>query len=97
MRMTSNAHAYVLRWPQSLPGRIVAGVIALAIVIAAFFFLFFVAVAGAFAIAALYLRVLWQRRARKNSPPGVIEGEYTVETSSAVRLEEKSTGTRLPD
>ena len=95
--MTSNAHAYVLRWPQSLPGRIVAGVIALAIVIAAFFFLFFVALTGAFAVAALYLRALWQRRARKNAPPDVIEGEYTVETSSAVRLEEKSTGARPPD
>jgi hypothetical protein len=95
--MTSNAHAYVLRWPQSLPGRIIAGVLALAVVVAAFFFLFFVALAGAFAVAVLYLRALWQRRGRKDSPTGVIEGEYTVETSSTERLEEKSAGTRLPE
>jgi hypothetical protein len=95
--MTSNAHAYVLRWPQSLPGRIIAGVLALAGVVAAFFFLFFVLLAAGVAIAVLYLRALWRRRVQPDANPEFIEGEYSVEPANKARLDDKSGSWQPPD
>ena len=94
--MTSDSRTFVLRWPQSLPGRIVAGVLAAAGVVAGFFFLFFVLLAAGFAIAVLYLRSLWRRRTQRATAPEVIEGEYSVEPSTESRLADKSAEARPP-
>lgn len=94
--MTSDSRTFVLRWPQSLPGRIVAGVLAAAGVVAAFFFLFFVLLAAGVAIAVLYLRSLWRRHTRPAAAPEFIEGEYSVEPSTKSRLEDKSAEARPP-
>ena len=96
--MTQNAHTFVLQWPQSLPGRIIAGVLALTGLVLAFFFLFFVVIAGSIAIAALYLRTLWRRRhAQAAARQDVIEGEYSVERPSLEQLDDKSAAPHRPD
>lgn len=96
--MNQNAHTFVLRWPQSLPGRIFAGALAIAGLVAAFFFLFFVAIAAGIAIAGLYLRSLWRRHhPRTATGQDVIEGEYSVEQPVTPRLDSKSADARLPD
>ena len=95
-RMNPGSRTFVLRWPQSLPGRIVAGLVAMAGIVAAFFFLFFVLLAAGVAIAALYLRSLWRRRTQPAASPDVIEGEYSVEPLSKTRLEDRSADTRPP-
>ncbi|NBR30312.1 MAG: hypothetical protein EBT83_18180 [Betaproteobacteria bacterium] len=94
--MTSDSRTFVLRWPQSLPGRIIAGVLALAGIVAAFFFLFFVLLAAGLAIVVLYLRSLWRRRAQPDANPEIIEGEYSVEPANKARLDDKSGGRQPP-
>jgi len=93
--MTSRAQTYVFRWPQTLPGRIIAGVLALAGLVTAFFFLFFVLLAAGIALSVLYLRALWRnRKARATAQQDVIEGEYSVEVADIERLDDKTTETK---
>jgi hypothetical protein len=71
-----------------LAGRIVAGTLALAGLVTAFFFMFFVLLAAGAAIACLYLRALWRnRRARAEAQKDVIEGEYSVEAPAMPHLD----------
>lgn len=75
--------------PQTLAGRILAGLAALTLLALGFFFLFFALAAAGLLIGALWLRAWWRgRRGRSSAAGGVIEGEFTVETPAAPRLDD---------
>lgn len=67
-------------FPHPTLGRVLGIVLAVALLIPAFFFLFFlIAVAGVVTLGVV-LRLLWTaRQYRDQATPAVLEGEYSVE------------------
>ncbi len=89
--MIQNAQTRMYRLPQTLLGRLVAGVVAIALLAVAFFFLFFFLIVAGIALLGFSMRALWRgRSARTTTPPDVIEGEYSVEIAETKRLDNQT-------
>ena len=78
--MTERIGTRIYTFPQTLLGRVAAGIVTAALLVSAvFFFFLFLLLAGAL-VLGISLRVLWLRRQfKRNAPPDVIEGEYSIE------------------
>ena len=76
--------------PQTLAGRLFAGLVAITLLVLGFFFVFFALAAAAVLVGVLWLRAWWRgRQAREAAGAGVIEGEYTVEKPARPQLDER--------
>jgi hypothetical protein len=75
-RIGTQSHGF----PQTWLGRVVGGVLAAALLVAGFFFLFiFLLVLGVLILAVL-LRLFWRaKKARTQASQDILEGEYSVE------------------
>ena len=68
------------RFPQTWLGRVVGGLLAVALLVAAFFFLFVFLLVLGVVILAVLLRLLWVvRKAKTQASQDILEGEYSVE------------------
>ena len=67
-------------FPQTWLGRVAGSVLAVALLVSAFFFLVFFLVAAGVLILGISLRLLWRaRQIRARASQDVLEGEYSVE------------------
>jgi hypothetical protein len=78
--MTQRIGTQSYGFPQTWLGRVVGSVLAAALLVSAFFFLFiFLLVAGVL-ILGISLRLLWRaRQVRDQASQDILEGEYSVE------------------
>jgi hypothetical protein len=78
--MTQRIGTQSYGFPQTWLGRVVGSVLAAALLVSAFFFLFiFLLVAGVL-ILGISLRLLWRaRQVRDQASQDIFEGEYSVE------------------
>jgi hypothetical protein len=78
MTIRISAHSYNL--PQTWLGRVIGGLLAVALLVLAFFFVFVFLLVAGIVILAIALRVLWRtRKVLAQTTPKVLEGEYSVE------------------
>ena len=67
-------------FPQTWLGRVVGSILAVALVVSAFFFLLFFLVVTGVLILGISLRLLWKvKQARNRASQEILEGEYSVE------------------
>jgi hypothetical protein len=85
MAFRIGTHFYSL--PQTWLGRVVGSVLAAALLVSAFFFLFiFLLVAGVL-ILGISVRLLWRaRQVKAHAPHDALEGEYSVEPREVAKL-----------
>jgi hypothetical protein len=82
--MTLRIDTKTYGFPQTWLGRIVGGVLAMGLLILAFFFIFLFLVTAGILILGIALRLLWIRnRLRTHTSHDVIEGEYSVDPRDA--------------
>jgi hypothetical protein len=86
--MTLRIGTQACGFPQTWLGRVVASVLATALLVLAFFFVvIFLLVAGV-VIVGISLRLLWRaRQVRGQAPQNILEGEYSVEPKEIAKLD----------
>jgi hypothetical protein len=83
----------IFQLPQTLLGRVAAGLVAATLVIAAFFFLFFVLILAGVVLLGFSLRAMWRaRRARAEASKDIIDGEYSVEITDIRQIDTPPAG-----
>jgi hypothetical protein len=89
--MTQQTETRFYALPQGFWGRLATGLLAITLVVAAFFFVVFALIAAGVVVAALSLRAWWRaRQLRGQVSKEVIEGEYTVEVADSNRLDDQT-------
>lgn len=88
LRIGTNSYGF----PQTWLGRVVGSVLAVALLVSAFFFLFIFLLAAGVLILGISMRLLWRaRQVKARATQDVLEGEYSVEPQEVPRLDGSAT------